>query len=220
MLRVLAIWMAIDMSAAMRNAKTLIATAAAALTMTANPVLAQTADEPPKPSSRAAQEAECAASSNKPSWCFDRDVREPNGGITARGSWSVILASDEMDVDKEAEIETKLYLDGRAVGWLTISVWNGGSFIQHKSSVGGRYYWPWCANNLDRISVDGAPVQYLATVERGGECDRIAANGRAMSAMKRGNRAKIRFGGNDNVYEFNLTGFTAAFNRAVQITRR
>lgn len=180
--------------------------------------------EQPKPTSRAAQQAECAGRGAKPSWCDDDDVKSlsnPNATRIAE-NWTVTLRSDDMDVDKYATLEAPLYEPGGIAGKLTINVWNGGSIITHSSTPGGRSWWPWCETNLDRISVDNGPVQYLAAIERGGDCDRIAHNGRAVSAMKRGSTAKIRvnreYGTTD--YSLNLTGFTAAYNRAVQLTRR
>ncbi len=182
------------------------------------------------PSSQRAKEALCEDEGNRPSWCAELGLGGPQSWV--EGSWKVTLLSDEMDVEKRASILTDLYAeDGRVVGWLSIDVWNGGRLVTHSANTGDpgnilfnlpRQHegWPHCVGDLDRIASDDERVQYFATVQSGGNCNRIDSNGTAIASMKRGRSAKIRLGNNNAVYNIDLTGFTAAMNHAAMLTRR
>ena len=175
----------------------------------------------PKPESRIAREAHCRDSATPPSWCNDPDVRFPNNpNAFSSGGWTVILKTDDMDVDKSAAIIANLYSDSDVVGTFTITVWNGGETVEHNSSIQREEYWPFCSHKADRIAVDGGEVMYLAGITRYATCDEISHNGRAISAMKRGSRARIRLGSHGGDFDINLNGFTFAYDRAVSLTRR
>jgi len=211
-----------------RSKKAMVLIAILAPFLAFEPIASQSAEEPSKPSSRRAQEAICSDDAPQPSWCAEIGLGRREVQSWVDGKWTVTLQSDEMDVDKRATLSTQLAgADGFNEGWIELTVWNGGSVVSHSAnnSILRNFYrdrerWPYCAGNLDRISVDGAEVQYIATIERGGKCNQIALNGRAIIAMKRGKNAKMRLGRNNTIYHIDLQGFTAAMRRAVRLTKR
>jgi hypothetical protein len=63
-------------------------------------------------------------------------------------------------------------------------------------------------------------VMCLAALTRYATCDEISHNGRAISAMKKGSKARIRLGSRGGDFGIYLIGFTVAYDRAAALTRR
>lgn len=85
-------------------------------------------------------------------------------------------------------------------------------------NFGGRDYWPDCDYNSASFRVDNSKPHYISTIDNPGGCDRVAMNGKTVSMFKSGKSAKLK------VYyrtgEISLNGFSAAYNRALQLSRR
>lgn len=146
-------------------------------------------------------------------------------GWEQHGDWFVKALHDDMDLVTQVKMSTSFESDKHPAYRASddmkfgFTVFNGRLVVQsHSLSLGGRDYWPFCENNLASASVDGGRAIQIATVSGGGRCNQVDPDGILISQFRAGQAARLRVHYDDGA--ISLKGFTAAWNRARQLSGR
>ena len=145
------------------------------------------------------------------------------------GDWEVTPVHGDMDPYTKIIIRTKfnelidpkkMLLSHRVEDLVFgFEIFNGRTMdIYTMVNFGGRNYWPTCDFNSASFRVDNSKPHYISTINNPGYCDSVAMNGKTVAMFKSGKAAKLKV--NYRTGDISLIGFSSAYARALQLSRR